>query len=159
MSALEIVRQPLNPDEDSFCLAVIEFGGNLAAAYRAVYDDGSRPIAKAQELISRPEIAVRIKELQQLTNEHALISLGSHMLELAQIRDLAKETGQLKVALSAETNRGKVAGFYGDAMKSSTPQGPSVVINMPATPQNIQEWAAQRGTQAVIIDTVAREVK
>lgn len=148
---------PLTSEEDTFALGVIEYGGNLGAAYRAAFGaEISNPVAKARHMISRPEIAKRIMQLTEATQEHALISLGSHLVQLAEIRDLAKDTGQLKVALSAEQARGEVAGFYqgkgaGGRGSDNTPNA-SVIINMAPTPANMEEWAAQHGKMPIVID-------
>lgn len=144
----------LTTDEDTFCLAVIECGGNLPAAYRQVFGDVSNAGAKARLLIQRPEIAKRVQALTVAVEEHALVSLGSHLIKLAEIRDLAMGTAQLKVALAAETKRGEAAGFYAgkvaDPKKASS--GPSVVINIGKTPQDVTEWAANRGNAPVVVD-------
>lgn len=104
---------PLSVDEDSFALAVIEYGGNLASAYRSVFgDDAKAPTARGQALLALPQIQYRIQELSTTIKEAALVSLGSHVQELAQIRDMAKVQGQLKVALQAERTRGEVTGLY-----------------------------------------------
>ena len=57
-------------------------------------------------------------------------------MELADIRDLAKDQGNLKVALDSEVQRGKVAGFYvgkSDAAlsrKSGELDNPMVIIQI-----------------------------
>lgn len=161
MSTEIVTLPPLTQEEDTFAMAVIEYGGNLAAAYRAAFGkEISNPIARARLLISRPEIAKRIEELTQLTQEHALISLGSHLQELAEIRDLSKTSGQLKTALEAEVKRGVVAGFYKESVKSADDAGPKVFISMgqggsvqiAKSPETPEEWAARQGTKAMIIE-------
>ena len=148
---------PLTPDEDTFCLAVIEYGGNLGAAYKAAFGaDQTLPIARARELITRPEVAKRIHALTLATEEHALVSLGSHLVKLAEIRDVAIDNMQLKTALDAEVKRGEVAGFY----HSKTPTkptnpgegGPMVQINIGSSSANIQDWAKQQGHTPLVID-------
>lgn len=148
---------PLSQEEDTFALAVIEYGGNLGAAYRAAYGaEATLPMAKARELITRPEIAKRIQELTVLTEEHALVSLGSHVVKLAEIRDLAIDNKQFKVALDSERARGEVAGFYA-GKGPSKPQGeaspPAMVqINIGSSVGNVHDWAKQHGNAPVVID-------
>jgi hypothetical protein len=156
MSNDVVVARTLTQEEDTFALAVIEYGGNMGAAYRAAYGpDVNMPIAKARELITRPEVAKRIQELTLVTEEHALISLGSHLMQLAQIRDNATDNKQLKVALDAEKARGQVAGFYTD--KGPKPKDPNagggakVFIQIGNTPANTQAWAQQYGNQPVVL--------
>lgn len=103
----------LTPEEDLFCLTVIEYNGNLKAAYAAVFGEMvTHPLARAKMLMMKPQIQARIQDLNQTVRDHALVSMESHLLELAEIRDLAKIQGALKVAFSAEEARGKVAGLY-----------------------------------------------
>lgn len=149
----------LSSQDDTFCLAVIEFGGNLAAAYRSAFgDDVTNPTARARELMTRPEVARRIARLTEAVEESALISLGSHLTKLAEIRDISITTGQLKTALAAEVKRGEAAGFYTDKLPAgknpgSGPSNPSVVVNIGTrTPANVQEWAARSGKGTVIVD-------
>lgn len=146
---------PLGAQEDSFALAVIEYGGNLAAAYRSVFGKDKQGLRKAQELISRPEIALRIKAIADATQEHALISLGSHLQQLAVIRDKSIKMGDMRTGLAAEVQRGTVAGYY---KEKSDPKGGQafVQINIGApTPANPAEWAKQYGSEPVIIENPA----
>jgi len=120
---------PLTVDEDTFALAVIEYGGNLRAAWIAAFGEHHTPTAKARELLAVPRIAKRVQALTAAIADSSLISLGSHLLELANIRDMAKFNGQLKVALEAEKSRGTVAGFYaGKESASGGTKNPMVVV-------------------------------
>lgn len=113
----------LTPEEDLFCLTVIEYNGNLKAAYAAVFGDQvTHPLARAKLLLAKPEIQARIADLNEVTREHSLVSLESHLLELAEIRDLAKIQGALKVAFSAEEARGKAAGLYVTKVEETSKQ-------------------------------------
>lgn len=104
---------PLTQAEDTFALAVIECGGNINSAYKMTFGvDSPFPLARGKELLSKPQIALRIKEITDKIQDASLISMGAHLYELADIRDLAKTSGQLKVALSAERARGEVVGLY-----------------------------------------------
>lgn len=114
---------PLSREEDTFCLGVIEYGGNIGAAYRSAFGKKvSNPAAKGRELINRPDIALRIKQLADATQEHALISLGSHFMQLARLRDLAVKTGDMRTGLAAEVKRGELAGYYNG--KGAAPANP-----------------------------------
>lgn len=104
---------PLTSDQDSFALAVIEYGGNVGAAYREVYGEKAKsPAARGQELLALPQVRRRIAELTETIKDASLVSMSMHLQELAQIRDIAKMQGQLKVALQAERTRGEVTGLY-----------------------------------------------
>lgn len=133
----EPVLLPLTREEDTFALAVIEYSGNLAEAYRATFGALVRhPGAKARTLMQRANVAARIQELTHAISDNALISLGAHMVELAGIRDLAKAQGNLKVAHNCEKDRGVVAGFYKDmvgvGVKGKGGDNPMLVINIAA---------------------------
>jgi phage terminase small subunit len=148
----------LSSAEDTFALAVIEYGGNLGAAWKSVFGPNeTNATAKARELITKPEVALRIQQLSTAVEEHAYISLGSHLTKLAEIRDLAIATDQLKTALGAETKRGEAAGFYTSRLLTKDPNAPAessphVVINIGSSSANVQEWAAKHGKQPVVID-------
>jgi hypothetical protein len=144
----------LNEQDQTFALAVIEYNGNLGAAYRAAFGaEASNPVARARELLCRPDIARYVQRLAEAAEEHALISLGSHLGKLAEIRDLAIASDQYKVALAAEKTRGEAAGFYAPKVKgpAGAPQGgPAVFINIGGPPANVQEWAQKHGRGTVI---------
>jgi hypothetical protein len=146
----------LSRDEDTFALAVVEYGGNVGAAYRSVFgEDARNPGSKAREMLSRPEIAKRVAELQRAVSEDHLISLGAHLMKLAEIRDLAITLDQPKAALEAEKARGTVAGYYqGKEDPKGSGQGPSVHIHLgTSTPANANDWAEKFGSGApVVID-------
>lgn len=157
----EIVTTPaLTPEEDTFCLALIEYAGNLPAAYRAAFgEDAGRPLANAQLMLARPEVAKRVAYLSSMVEEHNFVSLGSHLTQLAKIRDLSIDTKQLKTALDAEVNRGKAAGFYNG--KAPGPIGsdpndntrPAVHIHIgSSTPVSVQEWGARHGKPPIVIE-------
>lgn len=123
---------PLSVDEDSFALAVIEYSGNVAAAYRAVFgEDVKSPGARGNALMALPQVAHRVQELSETIKQSTLISMGVHLQELAIIRDMAKHQGQLKVALSAERTRGEVAGLYNHFEHGQQSKGPTnIQINL-----------------------------
>jgi hypothetical protein len=154
----EVILPALTQQEDTFALAVIECGGNLAAAYKQAIDPECGVAgARARELMSRPEIAKRIHSLQIALEEHSMVSLGSHLGKLAEIRDLAIATDQLKTALGAEKARGEAAGFY-TGRQAAKPGGPldegirTVNIHIGSTPGNVNEWSAKHGHAPVIIE-------
>jgi len=117
------VTDLLSIEEEEFVLAVIECGGNLSQAYRSVFAGNiSNPGARARAILQRPEVARRLAQLQGSVTESHLVTVESHLVELAVIRDLAKAQGQLKVALNAEECRGKVIGLYQTKQEDTTPK-------------------------------------
>lgn len=149
-------RPVLSLQEDTFCLAVIEYAGNLGAAYRSAFgDQASNAAARARLLISRPEIAKRIQELVELTQEHSLITLGSHLEELANIRDMAKVQGDMKVALMAEVKRGEVVNLY-KKEEDNANKRPAVFIGVSVKSSGgIEEWSAKQGVVPIVIENGA----
>lgn len=103
---------PLSIDEENFALAVVEHGGNIKAAYVSVFGDTGNAGARGKRLLMDPRVSARVIDLNGAVAASSLITMESHLIELANIRDLAKSAGSLKVALAAEESRGKVAGYY-----------------------------------------------
>jgi len=135
----------LSRDEDMFALAVVENGGNVGQAYRAVFGTVSNPQAKGMELLSRPSVQARVLRLQGSVNSSVLITMETHMLELSNIRALAKAQNQLKVALQAEELRGKAAGYYTGKGDAAIPQAPHIdklamrlMAMMPDSPTDVE---------------------
>jgi hypothetical protein len=123
---------PLTREQEDFALAVVEYGGNIAAAYKAAFgDDAKMPTARGKELMGLPAVALKIKAITDSVEDACLISVGAHLTELARIRDLSIATGELKVAFSAERSRGEAVGIYQkhDA-KNKNPGGNQVVIQV-----------------------------
>lgn len=148
-----ITTMGLTNAEDTFCLGVLEFGGNLAAAYRAAFGtDATSPVANAHLLLGRPEVAKRIRQLTEFVQQGALISLTSHLQELADIRDLAKGSMQLKVALDAEKSRAVAAGVIVQAEDPDKKKAATLVLKIVNSPAGVQAWAQQQGVEPVIIE-------
>ena len=103
---------PCTQEEETFALAVIESNGNIASAYRMAFGDDPYPLARGKQYLCRPQVALKIKILTDAIQDASLISVGAHLHELAEIRDLAKGSGQLKTALAAERARGEAVGIY-----------------------------------------------
>ncbi len=151
----------LSSQEDSFCLAYIEYSGNVGKAFRSAYGDSCHsPTARGRQLMLKPAIVSRIRELSEANKEYTLMSLQDHLGELADIRDLAKGSGMYKVAMEAEVNRGKAAGLY-------TSKGEDIVPPMPAD-HNLNQLAGRltgllrhartENENGEILDVQAREI-
>lgn len=118
----------ITPDEDRFLLALIEYSGNVGAAYRSVFgDDVAMAVSAGRAILAKPQVALRMKELCNTVELSKEFQKDLHLSELANIRDLAKATGQIKVALSAEQARGAVFGLYSEPSAKS---GPSVAVQV-----------------------------
>lgn len=130
----ETLKYPsLTVDEETFALAVVESSGNIAAAYRMTYgNDVKFPLARGKSLLCNPSVALKIRDITDAIQDASLISVGAHLHELAEIRDLAKATGQLKTALAAERHRGEAVGIYQkhDAANKGKGNNQAVQVNI-----------------------------
>jgi prefoldin subunit 5 len=89
----------------------------------------SNPAARGKLLLQQANVALRIREISSAVHEDTLISLSSHLSQLAEIRDLAKLTGQIKVAFSAERSRGEAIGIY-QRHDQKNKGGPTVAVQV-----------------------------
>lgn len=106
------IKDQLSDREEMFALAVIEFSGNIAAAFAYVHPDETSPMAKGREMLTRPPVIARVLELQAVSEDSVLLTKATHLMELANLRDLCKGVGQFRTSLEAERLRGEVVGFY-----------------------------------------------
>jgi len=109
-------HRPLLPKHKKFCRLYVEGMSGAAAARKSGFTKnmiGSKVQGSAM-LRTNPLVANFIVELLDKQRERADVSIGSHLTELSHLRDEAKDTGQIAAAISAEVNRGKVAGLYID---------------------------------------------
>lgn len=107
--------------------------------------------------MTRTDIALRIKTLADATQEHAFISLGSHYAQLAEIRDRAIALGDMKTGLTAEVQRGTLAGYYNGKASGSpdkdTVRRLTININAPMTgASGADDWAAKFGKAPIVIE-------
>jgi hypothetical protein len=128
---------PCTIEEDTFALAIVESGGNVRSAYAMTFGgDEPFPIAKGNMLLMKPQVAFRVRDLVHTVKDSELISLASHLGELADIRDLAKSSGQLKTALAAEISRGNAVGIYKTNEQTNAAPQVAIQINM-ASPHDV----------------------
>lgn len=127
VEVLPAVYQELTPEQDLFAMAMADARGNIAVAYTMAFGPGIPfPVARGTKLLNLPQVAAKIIEYQVVIRESALIDISGHLIELADIRDLAKSSGQLKTALAAERTRGEVVGLYDNFQKGKA--APAVVV-------------------------------
>jgi phage terminase small subunit len=105
----------LTPKQEAFVRVYLETG-NATAAYRQAYDCSTMKNTsiwrEAKAMLDHPKITLRLEELQKPAAHRAMITLASHLEELARLRDRAVQAGQYGAAVAAEQHRGKAAGFY-----------------------------------------------
>jgi len=106
----------LTPKQENFCLAYLETQ-NGQEAYKIAYpaalkwqNDSVR--SRAREMLNDSYIMARINELRAPAVKKAQITYESHLADLKELRDEAKEKDHFGPAITAEISRGKAAGFY-----------------------------------------------
>lgn len=91
-------------------------GKSASDAYRASYDcsnSADRTIwARASELRNHSGVAVWLSAARKAGLDRAKITLEDHLSELARLREIALEKGNVGAAVLAETNRGKASNHY-----------------------------------------------
>lgn len=113
----------LTVKQENFCQKYLEIG-NAAEAYRLSYETGStnaRAIASnANKLLNDPQVAMRIKELQEEHKQRHNVSIDSLTEELEQARGLALQTEQPSAAVSATMGKAKLHGLLVDKSETKT---------------------------------------
>lgn len=113
----------LTQKQETFCLAYIETG-NASEAYRRAYNTGkmkSETITKrASELLADGDVAGRLEDLRAPVREKAQLTLESHLVRLEYLSQRAERAHQYSAAITAETNRGRAAGFYTEKVDHTT---------------------------------------
>ena len=104
----------LTPKQEKFCQCVAE-GMTQADAYRAAYDckpttKAETIINKASALMKRGDIRATVESMRGPIREKAGITLETHLNDLLELRNRARDEGQYSAAISAEIARAKAAG-------------------------------------------------
>lgn len=121
----------LTPKQEKFCLEFIQCG-NAAEAYRRAYSaEKMKPEtvwSNASRIMADSKVLARVSELRADAAQKAMVTLESHLADLARLRDLAEEDGQFSAAITAEISRGKAVGLYTERLKQevSGPNGGAV---------------------------------
>jgi hypothetical protein len=111
---------PLDPREEEIVVACIRHGGNQTAAWRETHPKSkAKPnvmAVEASKFFARPNVRLRLAELHlevaSKLSDDAALTIGQHMQQLRELRDTAKERGQLSAAIQAEVKRGELRRFY-----------------------------------------------
>lgn len=111
----------LSAKQEAFCLAIVEHG-NATKAYRDNYDSSGTENTQnraANGLMNNAKVIARIKELRAPAVKAVQITLLEHLIELKQLRDLAKASEKYAAAINAEVARGKASGLYVEKIEHS----------------------------------------
>tara|TARA_R100001244_G_scaffold123854_2_gene93566 strand:- start:49 stop:594 length:546 start_codon:yes stop_codon:yes gene_type:complete len=108
--------QDLNPKQRKFVREYIKGENATEAAVRAGYTK-NRNAAKRQGSVllnHNPLIRNYLIDQEIKGQERERISMESHLSSLHDLREEARDQGQLNAAITAEIHRGKVGGLYID---------------------------------------------
>ena len=110
-------KDPLTPKQRKFVQELVTNDTQLSAeecAIRAGYAKESA-VVRASELQNPklyPKVVIEIQKFREQTNKRYAVDKGSHVRQLARLRDGAVERGQYGPAVVAEYRRGQIAGLY-----------------------------------------------
>lgn len=124
----------LTPQQEAFAMVLAQTG-NASEAHRQAYPaqklSPESLAVKACRLAGSDKIKSRLSQLRSHLRDQSILTLEDHMKTLAELRDAAKGDKQFGAAITAETNRGKVAGHYVEKTEVSGKNGgPVEVVNL-----------------------------
>ena len=108
--------QPINAKQKKFCREYVKGMTATEAAMKAGYTK-DRKGAKTQGSVllnHNPVVRNYLIELEMSLAERDAVSLESHLSTLHDLREEAKDQGQISAAITAEVHRGKASGLYID---------------------------------------------
>lgn len=121
----------LTAKREAFAVAYVETG-NASEAYRRAFNaERTQPHVvhvKASELLADGKVAVRVKELQAMAVERALISVQSLTEELEEARALALAEKQPSAAVSASMGKAKLHGLLTDKVEAKVNEKRTVIL-------------------------------
>ena len=110
------IWQPLNSKQKLFCKEYFKGQTATDAAVKAGYTK-DRKGAKTQGSVllnHNPVVRNYLIDLEIAASERDAVSLETHLSTLHDLREEAKDQGQISAAITAEVHRGKAGGLYID---------------------------------------------
>ena len=101
--------QDLNPKQKKFVREYVKGANATEAAVKAGYTKNRNAAKRQGSVLLNHLIDQEIKE-----QERERVSMESHLSSLHDLREEARDQGQLNAAITAEIHRGKVGGLYID---------------------------------------------
>jgi phage terminase small subunit len=122
----------LTPKREKFAQAVAS-GMDQSDAYRSAFDaQAMKPNSVHREaslLMSNPMVTQRVSELRAPAVKKVGITLESHLADLEELRNMAKDMGQIQAAITAEVARGKHSGVAApDKRELGGPNGTPIPV-------------------------------
>ena len=110
------IWQPLNSKQKLFCKEYLKGQTATESAIKAGYTK-DRKGAKTQGSVllnHNPVVRNYLIDLEIAASERDAVSLETHLSTLHDLREEAKDQGQISAAITAEVHRGKAGGLYID---------------------------------------------
>ena len=110
------IWQPLNSKQKRFCKEYIKGQTATESAIKAGYTK-DRKGAKTQGSVllnHNPVVRNYLIDLEIAASQKDAVSLENHLSTLHDLREEAKDQGQISAAITAEVHRGKAGGLYID---------------------------------------------
>lgn len=112
-SAIPLLDYGITDMQEKFCqIYATQNVTQTEAAKLAGYSDPAPMASKFLNGRDYPKVIERIREIKAELAKKYEVTYDSHISELAKIRDIALQNGQLAAAVSAEKQRGMAAGLY-----------------------------------------------
>ena len=113
----ELETDPLTPKQRKFVNELVLNDTQLSAEQCAVNAGYSKTCASKMASYLQnpkyyPKVALAIQDFRNQINKRYAVEKGSHLRQLARLRDGAVEKGQYGPAVVAEYRRGQIAGLY-----------------------------------------------
>ena len=144
--------QPINAKQKKFCREYVKGMTATDAAMKAGYTK-DRKGAKTQGSVllnHNPVVRNYLIELEMSLAERDAVSLESHLSTLHDLREEAKDQGQISAAITAEVHRGKAGGLYIDRREVLTAK-----IDMMSKDDiltRLEELIKKRATESNVIE-------
>ena len=110
------IWQPLNSKQKKFCKEYLKGQTATESAIKAGYTK-DRKGAKTQGSVllnHNPVVRNYLIDLEIAASQKDAVSLEDHLSTLHDLREEAKDQGQISAAITAEVHRGKAGGLYID---------------------------------------------
>jgi hypothetical protein len=117
ISKTELETDPLTPKQRKFVNELVLNDTQLSSEQCAVNAGYSKTCASKMASYLQnpkyyPKVALEIQNFRNQINKRYAVEKGSHLRQLARLRDGAVEKGQYGPAVVAEYRRGQIAGLY-----------------------------------------------
>jgi hypothetical protein len=114
------MKMPLDPKDEVIVRAYVANGSNQVEAWRVGNPDSKASVKtqheKASRFFAQGKVQARIAELHlevaSMSAPTAALTIEAHLRKLEELRDDARQRGQLSAAIRAEELRGQLRRFY-----------------------------------------------